>query len=105
MPLIYNLAKICAAQWLLNLRWWVLSRVLAKNDNLFHDRLGHLSNGDVIIGATVLDQAIDQNRLLSSSNVHFKDFAILAHQSARRHLYSVTLFEKINYNFKLTEIQ
>ena len=60
VPLLDNLGEVSGAERLLNLWRRVLDHALHEDEHLLHNWLVHLGNGDVIVCATVLDQAVDQ---------------------------------------------
>ena len=72
--------------------------MLTENDDFFHDWPVDLRDWDVIICASIFDQTLDQNALLSSGDIDFDHFAVFAHKSASiRHILT-SFSNKINYN-------
>ena len=92
VPGFDNLGEVGAAEWLLYLRRGVLAHALHEDYHLLHDGLVDLGDGDIVIGATVLDQTVDQLGLGGDGHGDLDDLAILAHQSAAHLLFSKFLF-------------
>lgn len=76
VPLVNDLRQICGAERLLDLRRRVVFLVLSECDHFLHDGLVNLGDGDLIISATVLDEAVDQHRLLGRVHVNFNDLVV-----------------------------
>ena len=82
-PRVHNLREVVRAEGLLNLGGSLLTELIAEDLNLLHDGLGDLGDGNVVVGATVFDQASDQSGVVGGLDVHLEDLAIFAHEFAR----------------------
>ena len=61
MPLVDHLGQVVGAEGLLDLGWSVVLHVLHEDNDFLHDGLVHLGDGDLLINATVLNEALDEH--------------------------------------------
>ena len=78
VPLVDDLRHVRAAQWFLDLGGLIFSHVLAEDDDLLHDRFIDLRDWNLIFGAAVFDQAINEHGLLGRLDVDLDNLAVLA---------------------------